>query len=216
MTSANPSELAAYRRAVQTIVRRASEDFRRLADALDAAANEVDRGAGPHPASDLARTVVQQIQAAGAIVDYAGLLRAAADLDSLLAGVATPAPSVSSGSSARLPRRAAAQAQAQAQTQAAPLPSAVTPNTLWVDEGRYVWISGINAKGTAAECWAWRDAQNVRLRPATVPVDQFMAAYRLADEPEYKRAAQIIAALRGAGVDVSPMRQLLEYAKKSS
>jgi hypothetical protein len=215
MTSANPSDLAAYRRSVQATVRRAAEDFRRLADALDAAANEVDRGSGPHPASDIARTAVQQIQAAGALVDYAGLLRAAADHDALLAGVVAPqAPSVSSGSSARLPRRAAAQAQ-QAAPPVAP-PSPVQPNTLWVDEGRFVWISGINAKGTAAACWAWRDQANVRLRPATVPVDQFLTAYRLADEEEYRRAAQILAALRGAGVDVSPMRPLLEYAKKSS
>ena len=213
MTTANPSDLASYRRAVQAPVRRAAEDFRRLADALDAAAAEVDRGSGPHPASDLARTVIQQIQAAGAIVDYASLLRAAADHDALLAGFTglSGPPTVSSGSSARLPRRAAAQA---APTVAAPV-SSVATNTLWVDEGRYVWVSAINAKGTAAECWAWRDQTNVRLRPTTVPMDQFETGYRLADEQEYRRAAQIIAALRGAGVDVSPMRPLLEYAKKS-
>lgn len=214
MTSANPSDLAAYRRAVQAPVRRAAEDFRRLADALDAVANEVDRIAGPHPASDVARTVIQQIQAAGALVDFAGLLRAAADHDALLGGgaVAAPAPPVKSGSSARLPRRAAAAAAAQAP---APVASPVSPNTLWVDEGRFIWISSVNAKGTAAECWAWRDQANVRLRPATVPVDQFLSAFRLADEQEYKRAAQLIVALRGAGVDVSAMRPLLEYARKS-
>jgi hypothetical protein len=208
MTSANPADPASYRRAVQATVRRAAEDFRRLADALDAAANEVDRVAGPHPASDLARTVVQQIQATGALVDYAGLLRAAADHDVLLYGAAAaPAPSVSSGSSARLPRRAAP---------AAPPPSSpVSPNTLWVDDDRFVWISGINAKGTAAEGWAWRDQSNVRLRPTTVPVDQFQDGYQLADEQQYRRAAQIIAALRGAGVDVSPMRPLLDYVRKS-
>ncbi|MFI9383131.1 hypothetical protein [Kutzneria sp. NPDC052558] len=210
MTTANPSDLAAYRRAVQATVRRAADDFRRLADALDAAATEVDRGAGPHPASDLARTVIQQIQAAGAIVDYAGLLRAAADHDALMAGFTglSAPPVVASGTSSRVPRRAPAPAAA------APVVS-VTPNTLWVDEGRFLWVTGISGKGTAVECWAWRDQTNVRLRPTTVPADQFDGGYRLADEQEYRRAAQIIAALRGAGVDVSAMRPLLEYAKKS-
>ncbi|QUQ63773.1 hypothetical protein [Kutzneria sp. CA-103260] len=216
MTTANPSDLAPYRRAVQAPIRRAADDFRRLADALDAAAAEVDRGSGPHPASDLARTVIQQIQAAGAIVDYAGLLRAAADHDALLAGYGglSAPPTVSSGTSTRLSRRAAAAAAAAPPPVAAPVRS-VAPNTLWVDEGRFVWVTGTDAKGTVAECWAWRDQTSVRLRPTTVPIDQFEVAYRLADEQEYRRAAQIIAALRGAGVDVSPMRPLLEYAKKS-
>jgi hypothetical protein len=210
MTTANPSDLATYRRAVQAPVLRAAEDFRRLADALDAAAAEVDRGTGPHPAADLARTVIQQIQAAGALVDYAGMLRAAADHDALLAGyTGLPAPT----SSARMPRRGGAAAPAPAP---APAPiRSVAPNTLWVDEGRFVWVSGVDAKGNVAECWAWRDQTSVRLRPTTVALDQFESAYRLADEQEYRRAAQIIAALRGAGVNVSPMRPLLEYAKKS-
>ncbi|MEV6606599.1 hypothetical protein [Kutzneria sp. NPDC051319] len=213
-----------FRRAVQAPVRRAADEFRRLADALDAAAAEVevlDRGLGPHPAADLARTVVQQIQAVGGQVDYGTLLRAAADLDAVLMGAplaAPPPPTVATG---RFGRRAA---QAAPPPAPAPVPvNTISPNTLWVEDDpdagrvRYVWVTALDAKGIQAECRAWRDETNVRVRPTVIPVAQFQPGlHRPADEQEYRRAAQIIVALRSTGVDVTVMRPLLEYAKKDT
>jgi hypothetical protein len=221
MTTDNVSGPAAFRRAVQAPVRRAADEFRRLADALDAAAAEVevlDRGLGPHPAVDLARTVVQQIQAVGGQVDYGTLLRAAADLDAVLIGapLAVPSPQPPSG---RFARRAA-----PVPPPPAPVPvNPISPNTLWVEDDqdagrvRFVWVTGLDAKAVQAECRAWRDETNVRVRPTTIPVAQFQPGlYRPANEQEYRRAAQIIVALRSTGVDVSVMRPLLEFAKKDT
>ncbi|GAA3438983.1 hypothetical protein [Kutzneria kofuensis] len=219
MTIDNVSGPAVFRRAVQAPVRRAADEFRRLADALDAAAAEVDvldRGLGPHPAVDLARTVIQQIQAVGGQVDYGTLLRAAADLDAVLIGAPLAAPPPAA--SGRFSRRAA-----QAPPPPAPAPvNPISPNTLWVEDDqdagrvRFVWVTGLDAKAVQADCRAWRDETNVRVRPTTIPVAQFQPGiYRPANEQEYRRAAQIIVALRSTGVDVSVMRPLLEFAKRS-
>ena len=224
MTIDNPSE--PFRRAVQAPVRRAADEFRRLADALDGWAAEVevlDRGLGPHPAVDVARTVIQQIQAVGGQVDYGSLLQAAGDLDAVLIGVplAAPAPvNQAPPSTSRMPRRSA---PAPAAPPPAPAPVIqVALNTLWVEDDkdagrvRFVWVTGVDAKGLQASCLAWRDETNVRVRPTAIPAAQFQpGGYRLADEQEYRRAAQIIMALRSTGVDVSVMRPLLEFAKKS-
>jgi hypothetical protein len=209
-----------FRRAVQAPVRRAAEEFRRLADALDNAAAEVevlDRGLGPHPAGDLARTLVAQIQAVNGQVDYSTLLRAAADLDLVLVGAAVGQPvSQPLAQTSRLGRRAA-----PPPPPAAPVVS-ISPNTLWVEDDqdsrrvRFVWVTGVDAKGQQAECRAWRDETNVRVRPTTIPVVQFQpGGYRTADEQEYRRAAQIIMALRSTGVDVSVMKPLLEFVKRN-
>jgi hypothetical protein len=213
-----------FRRAVQAPVRRAAEEFRRLADALDNAAAEVevlDRGLGPHPTGDLARTLVAQIQAVNAQVDYATLLRAAADLDLVLVGAAVGQPISQPlpqpvAQTARLGRRAA-----PPPPPVAPVVS-ISPNTLWVEDDqdsrrvRFVWVTGVDAKGQQAECRAWRDETNVRVRPTTIPVVQFQpGGYRMADEQEYRRAAQIIVALRSTGVDVSVMKPLLEFVKRN-
>jgi hypothetical protein len=212
-----------FRRAVQAPVRRAAEEFRRLADALDNAAAEVevlDRGLGAHPAGDLARTLVQQIQAVNGQVDYGTLLRAAADLDLVLVGAAVgqpvAQPPAQTQQTSRLGRRSA-----PAPPPPPPVP-AISANTLWVEDDqdsrrvRFVWVTGLDAKGQQAECRAWRDETNVRVRPATIPVVQFRpGGYRLADEQEYRRAAQIILALRSTGVDVSVMKPLLEFVKRN-
>ncbi|HEY0497727.1 MAG TPA: hypothetical protein VGD48_18415 [Kutzneria sp.] len=215
-----------FRRAVQAPVRRAAEEFRRLADALDNAAAEVevlDRGLGPHPAGDLARTLVQQIQAVNGQVDYGTLLRAAADLDLVLVGAAVGQPVAQPmaqpvAQTSRLGRRAA---QAPPPPPVAAVP-AISANTLWVEDDqdsrrvRFVWVTGLDAKGQQAECRAWRDETNVRVRPTTIPVVQFRpGGYRPADEQEYRRAAQIIVALRSTGVDVTVMKPLLEFAKRN-
>jgi hypothetical protein len=211
-----------FRRAVQAPVRRAADEFRRLADALDNAAAEVevlDRGLGPHPAGDLARALVQQIQAVNGQVDYGTLLRAAADLDLVLVGAAVGQPiaqPVAQQQTSRLGRRTAPPPPPVA---AGP---SISPNTLWVEDDedsrrvRFVWITGLDAKGIQAECRAWRDETNVRVRPTTIPVVQFQpGGYRLATEQEYRRAAQIIMALRSTGVDVTVMKPLLEFVKKN-
>jgi hypothetical protein len=95
------------------------------------------------------------------------------------------------------------------------------PNTLWVDDDpqrtRYVWIGAVDAAANRTDCWAWYDDTNVRLRRTDIPAVQFQLSgskYRRADEQQIRRAAQIIAALRGAGVDVSMMKALLGYAPK--
>jgi hypothetical protein len=213
---------------MQSSLRRAADEYRRLAEALEGAAKEVEklgRGGAAHPAGDLARAVVQRIQVVGAEVDYGTLLRAAADHDAQLGG-GVPVPQASGefpargsgGTSSRLFRRASAPAPATAPVAAV---SPVSPNTLWVDDGdggrvRYVWVTGLNAAGTHADCWTWYDESNVRLRTFTLAVGQFQNGYRTANEQDARRAAQIIAALRGVGVDVSMMRPLLEFASRKS
>jgi hypothetical protein len=240
MTADNRADLDSYRRALQLAVLRAADEFRRLAEALDVAANDVDsldRAARLHPSVDLVRAVIMRIQAAGSQVDYDTLLRAAADLDTyLVGGQPGPPPEMASGAmrtpSLRMSRREQApetqrsqrmsRRGAAAEPPAAPvLPSAAMPNTLWVDDDpqrtRYVWIGAVDAAANRTDCWAWYDDTNVRLRRTDIPAVQFQLSgskYRRADEQQIRRAAQIIAALRGAGVDVSMMKALLGYAPK--